>query len=300
MRAKLIRGCAVAALAVLVSSCGWWYPSPHHPRPPAPPATELDLPTTVEPARDLPGYNVYRPTDLDATGEPLPVVVWGSGGCFRHDATWAPMLERWASAGFVVVTLTTPPPGVGLTFNVEDHRAGIDWAEQQNAEAGSPFAGHLDLDRVVVAGNSCGGITAFGVASTDDRVSSVFVLSGSSAFPGAPRETAEAVIDAVQAPIGFAVGGPEDIARANAQQDYDLAEHVPAYVAARASADHVTVSTDPAILAEVAEIGINWMDYTLTGNRRARSALVRNPCGDACERDLWEVQAKNFRLLGRH
>ncbi|MET0148192.1 MAG: hypothetical protein ABW310_03480 [Acidimicrobiales bacterium] len=65
------------------------------------PASSRSLATTVEPAPDLPGYNVYRPSDLEATGAPLPVVVWANGGCFRHDATWQTLLERWAAAGFL-------------------------------------------------------------------------------------------------------------------------------------------------------------------------------------------------------
>jgi hypothetical protein len=40
---------------------------------------------------------------------------------------------------------------------------------------------------------------------------------------------------------------------------------VPAFLASRASGDHVTVSTDPGILLDVAEIGIKWMEVTLTG-----------------------------------
>jgi dienelactone hydrolase len=106
--------------------------------------------------------------------------------------------------------MITPAVGQPPNFTVEGHRAGIDWAEGQNAAEGSPYAGHLDLDRVVASGNSWGGMAALGVASTDERVSSVFVLSGSSAFPGAPPEDAETVIDAVTAPIGYAVGGPAD------------------------------------------------------------------------------------------
>ena len=225
----------------------------------------------------------------------MPVIVWANGGCVRHDATWEPLLDRWAAAGFVVVSITQPPAGSTATggTSAADQAAAIDWAEEQNEKPGGTFAGRLDLDRVVAAGNSCGGITSLALARSDPRPSAVFVVSGSSVGPGAARDAAAAVIDKVKVPIGFAVGGTEDIARSQAEQDYDLAAGVPAFVAGRTSGDHVTVSTDPAILGEIAEIGVNWMDFALNGNETARQALETNPCRE-CEPGLWTVRSRNL------
>ena len=71
---------------------------------------------------------------------------------------------------------------------------------------------------------------------------------------------------------------------------------VPGFVASRASGDHVLVSTDIGILAEAAEIGINWMDLVLYGNETARRAVAERPCG-ACAADLWTVAAKHLDAL---
>ncbi len=259
--------------------------------------TYRPLPITMEPAIDLPGFNVYRPLDLDVAGAPLPVVVWANGGCVRHDATWRPLLERFAAAGYVVVAITSPPEGevtVEDRTTADDQAQGIDWAFAQNERAGGTFAGRLDLDRVVAAGNSCGGITSLALAGQDSRVRAVFVLSGSSVGPGSTREQAAAVMDKVKVPVGFAVGGAEDIALNEARQDFDvLAPGIPAYVASRATGDHITVSTDVGILAEVAEIAVNWIDYAVSGDENARRNLVQNPCR-ACAPDLWSVQAKHL------
>ena len=265
-----------------------------------PPASSRSLATTVEPAPGLPGYNIYRPSDLEATGAPLPVVVWANGGCFRHDATWQTLLERWAAAGFFVVAITEPPPDAPLTATdlttADDQAMAIDWAVAQDAAA-SAYAGHLDLERVVAAGNSCGGITSLALAGQDDRVRAVFVLSGSSVGPGATREQATAVMTHVTVPVGFAVGASEDLAHPQALQDYEvLPAGVPGFVASRASGDHVLVSTDTGILAEAAEIGINWMDLVLYGNETARRAVAERPCG-ACAADLWTVAAKHLDAL---
>jgi len=259
--------------------------------------TNAALPTVVEPATDLPGYNVYRPVDLDARGAPHPVVVWANGGCVRHDATWSSLLEQFAAAGYVVIAITAPPDRevtMEDRSTAEDQAKAIDWAIEQNAKDGGPFAGRLDVDRVAAAGNSCGGITSLVLASVDPRVRAVFVLSGSSVGPTATRDQAAEVMDKVTVPVGFAVGGDEDIAKLQARQDIDLlAAGIPGYVASRATGDHVTVSTDTGILDEVAEIGVNWMEFALFGDEDARAVLVDNPCR-ACARDLWTVQAKHL------
>ena len=67
------------ALSLPLSACG----SEADPGTPQPrqPAIDRNLPTVTEQPADLPGYNVYRPADLDATGAPLPVIVWANGGC---------------------------------------------------------------------------------------------------------------------------------------------------------------------------------------------------------------------------
>ncbi len=49
-------------------------------------------------------------------------------------------------------------------------------------------------------------------------------------------------------------------------------------------------------MADVAEIGINWMDLSLNGNEAALAALEGNPCGD-CPAGLWTVTAKHLDSL---
>jgi predicted dienelactone hydrolase len=239
-----------------------------------------------------PWFNVYRPTDLTATGQPLPIIVWANGGCYRSDFTWAPLFERWAAGGFVVLALTEGPDGPLVQSTVDDQGGLIDWALEQ-AEAG-PYAGMLDVDRIVAAGNSCGGITALGLASRDDRVASVFVLSGSSAFFGADAM----VIGGISIPVGYVVGGSEDIARANATADYEaLADGIPAMIVSRSSGDHMTVSTDTTILPQVAEIALNWMDLALYGTAEAADALNSETVCSGCEPGTWTLMGKNLETL---
>jgi len=261
-----------------------------------PVAADRNLPTTVEAAPGLPDYNLYRPADLAATGAPLPVIVWTAGGCVRFDAVWLPLFERWAQGGFVTIAPTVPGDGSDPRnpVSVEEQAAAIDWIHAENARADSPYAGRFDLERIVAAGNSCGGIVSLNLASRDSRVASVFVLSGSSAIPGSPEAIAAAVMGNILVPVGYAVGGPEDIARQFARKDYELLPvGVPGYIAERAAGDHPTVSTDPAMLAEVAEISTNWIDFTLYGNPELVPVLTAKPCA-TCPPGTWGIQAKHL------
>ena len=252
------------------------------------------LATTLDEPADLPGFHVHRPADLDATGGPLPVVVWANGGCVRHDETWHVVLDGLAAAGNVVIAIAPPPPGSDLSAasSADDQAAAIDWAEA----AGGEYAGRLDLDRVVAAGNSCGGITSLQLAARDDRVAAVFVLSGSSVGPGAGREAAAEVMSEVDVPVGFVVGGPQDIAGPAARQDVDvLPDDVPSMVVSRAEGDHVLVSTDEAILADVARIATSWLDLALDGDPAARDVLEES-CPE-CSAGPWSIEAVGFDQL---
>lgn len=260
-----------------------------------PPSTDLMFDVTVENPEVEPYFNIYRPTDMqaavDATGGPLPVAVWASGGCFRADFAWAALLERWAAGGYVVLGLTPgPDASVPGTTTAVEHGQLIDWAVGQ-----TDFPEMLDLDRVVATGNSCGGVTALEMTSMDDRVASVFVLSGSSAIGAANT----AVMAGVTVPVGFVVGSAtEDIAAGPAQMDYDLlTEGIAGMLVNRSTGDHVLVSTGEAVLPEVAEIALNWMDFTLYGTPEAATALESANVCDTCTPGDWNLKQKHWDSL---
>jgi predicted dienelactone hydrolase len=256
-----------------------------------------NLATVVEQPADLPGYHVYRPKDLSSVDGRLPVIVWANGGCVRYDQVWAPLLERWAKSGFVVVAITTPPgtdPRTATGSTADDQAKAIDWAAGADQQKGGLYAGHLDLHKVVAAGNSCGGITTLTLASRDPRVRAAFVLSGSSVPPGGTRDAAAAIMGKVHVPVGYVNGGPDDISTNYIAQDLNvMAPGVPRYWAHRATGAHQDVSTDPAILKDVAEISTNWIDYSLSGNPHLRATLLHDPCA-ACPPGTWTPTSSNL------
>jgi hypothetical protein len=170
----------------------------------------------------------------------------------------------------------------------------IDWAVEQAEDDDSAYFGKLATDHIVAAGNSCGGVTTLGLTARDARVSAAFVLSGSSGFGAANRE----VIDRIQVPVGYIVGGATDVAGANATSDYDaLPDGVPAAIVSRFEGDHRTVSTDPGILADEAEISLSWLELTVFGSRTAHAALSSATVCKDCEPGHYTLKAKHLETL---
>ncbi len=259
-------------------------------------ASGATAPITKETSANLPGYNIYRPADIKA-GAPLPIIAWANGGCVRRDATWTTILERWAEEGFFVVAVTSLPnadPAAPGRFTVDDQAAAIEWAIRENGTSSSPYANRLDVNRIVAAGNSCGGMTSLALAARDSRVKSVYVLSGSSLGPNTTKEAAGALMSKVSAPVLFIVGGEEDIARKPSNLDYSLLrDGIAAMVVSRNSGDHRTVSTDPAIQSDAADMGVNWFRATLQNDKDAITTLRTRICAK-CDPDTWSAQSKNL------
>ena len=259
-------------------------------------ASGAAVPTIKETSPNLPGYNIYRPADIKA-GAPLPIIAWANGGCVRSDGTWKTILERWAGEGYFVIAVTSLPnsePTAPGRFTVDDQAAAIEWAIRENGTSSSPYANRLDVNRIVAAGNSCGGMTSLALASKDTRVKSVYILSGSSLGPNATKEAAGALMSKVSAPVLFIVGGEEDIARKPSNLDYSLLrDGIPAMVVSRSSGDHRTVSTDPAIQSDAADIGVNWLRATLHNDKGAIKTLGTKICAK-CDPKLWSAESKNL------
>jgi dienelactone hydrolase len=137
--------------------------------------TSFDESVTVESRHTSVPVRIFHPADTAGVpGRQLPVIVFHHGALMidpahptvfdRFDA----LLRRWASYGFVVCSIDSPElvwlngrlvsaSLNNLTAMSENQRATIAHLRARNADGGFPLAGHLDLDRIIVAGHSRGG-----------------------------------------------------------------------------------------------------------------------------------------------
>ena len=138
-------------------------------------------------------------------------------------------------------------------------------------------------------------VTALQFTAADDRVSAVFVLSGSSALAA----TDEAVMSAIKVPVGYVTGNPrEDAAAPNAMADYQaMSDGVAAMIASRNTGDHVVVSTDAASLDDVRQIGLDWMDLALYGTGEAADMLLSPTVCASCDAGTWTLMSKSLETL---
>ena len=291
-----------------------------------PPLGTLDASVTRDKATDLPHFNIYRPVNLSQQHKPMPVIVWANGGCMPWDGLWIRLFNRWAGAGYVVISYTNmdelkdyasqmrPGPAAGakpaapaaapasmgsLIAATEDRQEqAIDWAIRANSAKDSPFYGKLDTKRIVAAGNSCGGITSLGIATHDKRIKSIFVLSGGSLPPGAPLEMREAIMSKITAPTIILVGGKDDLAHIPAGVDFSiLPATTPGVMVYRSSGTHDLMSSDPGVEQVAGEIGLEWFRATLYHDKSAAKELTTKICPD-CDAATWSVDSRHF--FGSH
>jgi predicted alpha/beta-hydrolase family hydrolase len=270
---------------------------------PGRPAIDVFRPVVREPAARnghyAVAYTLYRPADL-GHGR-LPVVVFGNGAC-RHlsNGEYTASLTLLAAHGFLVVAVgafdepVTAENGSPLPEVITD---GITWAQRENRRRGSALRGRIDTGRVAVAGHSCGGIEAL-VAGSDPRVASVLSLDSGFFADGTLGYGRENLAN-LHTPALFLDGGPSDIAYANSTANFAQVT-VPAVQATNPAAGHVGFWTglrdgtnDVTMQQEAVTVLVNWLDFTLNGNRTARAYFLGQDCG-LCTTPGWTVAARNF------
>ncbi len=96
-------------------------------------------------------YDVFQPTILGAENRKHPIISWANGTLYSVD-DYAPLLQHWASHGFVVIANHTNTTAGGGT-----HKAGIDWMVSEDARPASPYFDVLDVTKIGAAGHSQGG-----------------------------------------------------------------------------------------------------------------------------------------------
>jgi len=271
----------------------------------------------------LPTHTIFRPSNLEGLGSVrLPVLAWANGGCANSPRGFEPFLMEIASHGFLVIAIGTTPPGQtavppARSTPPQEGQAGgaparatppprsqtsykqmiqaIDWAAAQNAQQGSKYRGKLDLSRVAVAGQSCGGLQVI-EASLDPRVTTTLVcnsgvLNTSAGAPSMPSNPPKDILQKLHTPMFYMIGGPSDIAYPNATDDFARIEKVPVFMLNHDVGHGGTYRQ--ANGGEFGKAAVAWLKWQLKDDQAAKKMFVGTDCG-YCLNSLWKIQVKNF------
>jgi len=281
----------------------------------APKAEPGPYEVTAEPAFDAPGLRIFRPASLDRfpKRDTMPVVVWGNGGCAIDAPRYAGFLSTIASHGFLVITTTgATTPGTTATgatstgaapeggarrrqATADDLEAAIDWADRENARAGSPLNGKIETKRVAVMGQSCGGFLSITLGA-DPRVGTIGVFNSgvqerTSNAPPSSFPTTEALTE-LHGPVLLINGGDRDFMMARSKATYEAIQSLPAFYGSRHGAGHTATVYHPGG-GEFANVAWNWLQWQFKGDRKARAMFVGAKCR-LCTDPNWDVKSKRL------
>jgi len=244
-------------------------------------------PVIAEPAFGAPGIKTLRPTNLDGfpRRDTLPVVIWGNGGCTFDGPTYTDFLSTIASHGFLVITTAgTPPAGPpGREASVDDLKAAVDWAVQENGRKGSPFYGKVAVKRIAVMGQSCGGGLAIDLGA-DRRIGTIGVFDYGSADADALKK--------LHGPVLFINGGAPDFMMGPSKATYEAIEKWPAFYGSLQGAGHGGTVMSPGG-GEFATIASDWALWQLKADSKAATMFIGPKCG-LCTNGNWNTEAKRL------
>lgn len=270
-------------------------------------------PAIAESWSDAPGYTVYRPARLPRAR--MPLVLWGNGGCRDNGLSASHFLREIASHGYVVIAngsareespvldqlpaadappLGSPPRATPDETTVAQYLAAIDWVQTARKGARSRWAGRIDLTRIAAMGHSCGGLQAL-AAGADPRIATVVAFnSGVYNRMGTGLSGVRITKDDLKklhTPVAYFIGGPADIAFANAADDVARLSHVPV-LGANLPVGHGGTFR----LAGGGDWGraaTAWLDWQLKGDAAAAKWFVGRDCR-LCTTFGWTITRKQF------
>lgn len=251
--------------------------------------------------KSLPTHTIFRPEDLSkfSKNNPLPVLVWGNGGCANRPDEHINFLNEIASHGFLIVAIGPSFQQEGFTPSRSSESKqlidAIDWAIAQNNDRNSPYYNKIDTKNIAAAGMSCGGLQTLDIAKEPRLKTMMICNSGlfnqsnaNTAVPGMPMPAKESLKD-IHCPIIYILGGPTDIAYENGMDDFKKINHVPAFVANYPVGHGGTYAKPHG--GEFAIVALAWLQWHLKGDHEAELMFSGENCGLSLRAD-WTYEKK--------
>jgi dienelactone hydrolase len=256
---------------------------------------------------NLKGFTIYRPLNLNVFGEKqkLPIILWGNGGCMNTSFPFRNFLNEIASNGYLVIAIGPYETALSMS-NMELGRQStkssqlidaLNWIIEQNSNKTSIYLNKIDVKKVAVMGQSCGGLQAIEVSS-DPRITTTVVCNSgvlnagpaSGPFPGMPSVSKE-MLQQYNGPVMYLLGGKEDIAYTNGTDDFSRITKIPAVMMSQEVGHGGTYSQPHGGTFAVAALA--WLNWQLKGDMNSSKMIIGNDCG-LCNDPLWTIETKNF------
>jgi hypothetical protein len=238
----------------------------------------------------IPTHTIIRPDPLGRIKH--PILAWGEGGCGKSGniGMFSALFMEFASHGILVIA-DGPAVRGGPTMAGEDAKPllyAIDWAIKENERPCSKYYHKLDVKKIAVSGQSCGGLMAI-QASVDPKITTAFPYN-SGLFQ---RDTS--IYNALHAPMAIFDGGEDDIAYANGLADFKAITKIPILFAnptTCSSNAHVCTFFDTQA-GEYGRAGVAWMRWHLLNDQGAtgKGMFVGPSCG-LCDKAKWDMMWK--------
>lgn len=255
----------------------------------------------------LPNHTIYCPENLETAAKAgkLPVILFGNGGCANTSASYQNYLNEIASNGYIIIAIGPYWSSGFAPFgdvarqptSSEQLIEALDWITAQNRVKSSRFYKKVNVKKIALMGQSCGGLQAI-EASGDPRISTTVVLnSGVLNAPPAIITTGglmglkKDVLNKFHSPVIYIIGDSTDVAFPNAMDDFTRITHVPV-VMANLPVGHAGTYLKPNGGA-FQPVTLSWLNWQLKEESENASKFIGEACG-YCNFEGWRIESKNF------
>lgn len=237
-------------------------------------------------------WTVYRPEPLEVEGL-HEILIWANGGCLKNSTIQGHFLLELASWGFVVVADGFPqdnnsgqdPAASGIRSgpDAEPMVTAMNWITAENERPCSPFFQKLDVKKLALGGQSCGGMMTM-LAAGDPRVTTAMVFNSGTSGSNA------ALLASYHAPMLFLAGGSSDFLSSSATANVNAIDNVPIFYG-NLNVGHggTWESTNG---GEMGRVALGWLKWKLQGDISLERMFVGADCELCKPPSEWTVVKK--------